>query len=76
VVLLTDGQSPTAGLQALAQTMNGEHMTLTTIGFGTSTDEQTLKMLSSTASGRYYKVIDPSALSRVFTREVELVLGP
>lgn len=75
VVLLTDGMSPVAGLQTLATTMNGEHMTITTIGVGTSTDEQTLKMLSSTGSGRYYKVVDVTMLPRIFTREIDILSG-
>ncbi len=76
VVLLTDGQSPIAGLQTLAQTMNGEHTTITTIGYGSSIDAQTLEMISKTASGRYFHVMDPSALTRVFTRDVEMTLTP
>ncbi len=76
VVLLTDGMSPVAGLQALASTMNNEHMTITTIGVGTSTDEQTLKMISSTGTGRYYKVIDVTQLPRIFTREIDMLIGP
>jgi secreted protein with Ig-like and vWFA domain len=75
IVLLTDGQSPVAGLQSLAQTMNGEHVTLTTIGYGSSVDEQTLKMLSTTASGRYYHVMDPNALTTVFGRDVDATLN-
>jgi len=76
ILLLTDGQSPTAGLQQLAQTMSIEHMTLSTVGFGSSTDEQTLKMLASTTSGRYYRVTDATALAGVFSREVDRVLAP
>ena len=75
IVLLTDGQSPVAGLQSLAQTMNGEHITLTTIGYGSSVDEQTLKMLSSTMSGVYFHVMDPNALTTVFTRDVDRTLA-
>jgi secreted protein with Ig-like and vWFA domain len=76
VVLMTDGMSPIAGLQQLAQTMNGEHMTITTIGYGTSTDEQTLKMISSTAAGRYFHVGDPTAFTNVFSRDVDMTLAP
>ena len=76
VVLMTDGMSPIAGLQQLAQTMNGEHMTITTIGYGTSLDEQTLKMLSSTAAGRYFHVGDPTAFTTVFSRDVDITLAP
>lgn len=76
VVLLTDGMSPTAGLKQLATTMSGEHMTLTTVGVGTDTDEQLLKDLSSTANGRYYRVADVTTLPRIFAREIDLALAP
>jgi len=75
IVLLTDGQSPIAGLQSLAQTMSGEHVTLSTIGYGSSIDEQTLKMLSNTGSGRYYHVMDPTSLTTVFSRDVDATLN-
>ncbi|HEX4512108.1 MAG TPA: VWA domain-containing protein [Polyangiaceae bacterium] len=76
VILLTDGQSPIAGIQMLAQTMNSEHITITTIGYGSSVDAQTLRMISDTASGRYFNVMDPNALTRVFTRDVDMTLRP
>ena len=75
VVLLTDGQSPTAGIQTLAQRMNGEHITITTIGYGSDVDESTLKMISSTAAGRYFHVMDPSATATVFARDVDMTLN-
>jgi Mg-chelatase subunit ChlD len=75
VVLLTDGQSPIAGLQTLATRMNGEHITITTIGYGSDVDENTLKMISSTASGRYFHVMDPSATTTVFSRDVDMTLN-
>ncbi len=76
VILLTDGQSPTAGMQQLAQAMSTSHTTITTVGLGSGVDEQTLRMLSNTGNGRYYHVGDVTALTRVFTREVEVTLGP
>ena len=76
VVLLTDGQSPVAGLQTLVQTMAAAHETLTTAGLGSDVDEQTLRSLSSTGTGRYYHVVDPKALARIFTREIDLALAP
>jgi hypothetical protein len=60
----------------LAQTMNSEHITITTIGYGSSVDAQTLRMISDTASGRYFNVMDPNALTRVFTRDVDMTLRP
>jgi len=76
VILLTDGMSPVAGLQTLAQTMVAAHETLTTAGLGDDVDEQTLRALSATGTGRYYHVVDPTMLARIFTREVDLALTP
>ena len=76
VLLLTDGQSPAAGLQSLAQTMGSQHITITTVGLGTDIDENLLKDISSAASGRYFHVVDLTAVATVFTRDVELTLRP
>jgi Ca-activated chloride channel family protein len=53
-----------------------EHATLSTIGLGSDVDEAMLRMLASTAAGRYYAVNDATTLQRIFTREVEIALAP
>jgi Ca-activated chloride channel family protein len=73
VVLLTDGQAPSNGIRDLVQAMAAEEITVTTVGLGTGADETLLRMISDVGGGRYYKVLDPQSLPRIFTRETEMV---
>ncbi len=73
VILLTDGQAPQNGIRDLVQAMAAEGMTVSTVGLGGGVDENLLRMISDLGGGRFYKVIDPQSLPRVFTRETEMV---
>ncbi|MDP9001540.1 MAG: VWA domain-containing protein, partial [Myxococcota bacterium] len=73
VVLLTDGQAPQNGIHDLVQAMGAENMTVTTVGLGGGVDESLLRSIAEAGGGRFYKVADPQALPRIFTRETELV---
>jgi hypothetical protein len=43
------------------------------VGLGGGVDENLLRMISDLGGGRFYKVVDPQSLPRVFTRETEMV---
>lgn len=73
VILLTDGQAPNNGIRDLVQAMVAEGMTVSTVGLGGGVDEGLLRMVSDMGGGRFYKVLDPQSLPRVFTRETEMV---
>jgi Ca-activated chloride channel family protein len=73
VVLLTDGQAPQNGIRDLVQAMAAEDITVTTVGLGGGADESLLRMISDVGGGRFYKVLDPQSLPRIFTRETEMV---
>ncbi|HEX3770824.1 MAG TPA: VWA domain-containing protein [Polyangiaceae bacterium] len=73
VVLLTDGQAPQNGIRDLVQAMAAEEITVTTVGLGGGVDESLLRMVSDVGGGRFYKVLDPQSLPRIFTRETEMV---
>jgi Ca-activated chloride channel family protein len=73
VILLTDGQAPQNGIRELVQAMAAEGMTVSTVGLGTGIDDSLLRTISDLGGGRFYKVTDPQALPRVFTRETEMV---
>lgn len=73
VILLTDGQAPSAGIHDLGQTMAGEGITISTVGLGSGVDEALLRGLSDSAGGRFYRVMDAQSLPRIFTRETELI---
>jgi uncharacterized membrane protein len=73
VVLLTDGQAPQAGIRDLVQAMAAENITVTTVGLGGGIDEGMLRTIAEVGGGRFYRVVDPQALPRIFTRETEMV---
>ena len=73
VILLTDGQAPQNGIRDLVQAMAAEGMTVSTVGLGAGIDDGLLRMISDLGGGRFYKVVDPQSLPRVFTKETEMV---
>jgi len=73
IVLLTDGVAPQTGIRDLVQAMSAEGMTVSTVGLGQGIDDQLLRMISDLGGGRFYKVVDPQSLPRVFTKETEMV---
>ncbi|MGO9839305.1 MAG: VWA domain-containing protein [Polyangiaceae bacterium] len=73
LILLTDGQSPQAGIHDLVQAMASENITVSSVGLGGGVDENLLRMISDVGGGRFYRVADPQSLPRIFTRETEIV---
>jgi Ca-activated chloride channel family protein len=73
VILLTDGQAPSGGIRDLTQAMVAEGITVSSVGLGGGVDETLLRMVADLGGGRFYKVLDPQSLPRVFTRETEMV---
>jgi uncharacterized membrane protein len=73
VLLLTDGQAPQNGIRDLVQAMSAESVTVSTVGLGAGVDDGLLRMIADVGGGRFYKVVDPQSLPRVFTKETEMV---
>lgn len=71
VILLTDGQSPKAGLTEIVQNLVAESITLTIVGLGPDVDTELLQYLAGRGGGRYHAATDPKTLPRIFTREAE-----
>ena len=71
VILLTDGRAPTGGIHDLATAMASESISITTVGLGGDVDDELLKMIATTAGGRYHAVQDPNMLPRIFTKDAE-----
>jgi Ca-activated chloride channel homolog len=71
VVLLTDGQSPVEGLQAVASAIANDGATLSTIGLGGGTDQRLLEELAGRGNGRAHHVADSNALPGVMKREID-----
>ena len=78
VILLTDGQSmgnPEHGYE-LARKMNTAGISVSTISVGDSADQSTLEHIAEAGGGRFYPVVDPNTLPRIFIRDVRVVRKP
>jgi Ca-activated chloride channel family protein len=73
VILLTDGQASQNGIRELVQAMSAEGITVSTVGLGAGIDDSLLRTIADLGGGRFYKVVDPQSLPRVFTKETEMV---
>lgn len=74
VILLTDGEAPNGGIRDLAQAMAAEGITISTVGLGSGSGDTLLRNdIAEPGGGRFYKVMNPQELPRVFTRETEMV---
>ncbi len=76
VVCLTDGESPTEGLEQLVASMARDNIQLTTIAVGDEADEETLRRLAEIGGGRFYPVRNPRTLPRVLVDSVQVVNEP
>ncbi|UJF35106.1 VWA domain-containing protein [Paenibacillus hexagrammi] len=74
IILLTDGQSSTnQSYQALAQSMQQQNVTMSTVAIGTDADQTLLKLLAELAKGRYYAAVDETTIPAIFSREAVLI---
>ncbi|WP_019638472.1 VWA domain-containing protein [Paenibacillus fonticola] len=74
IILLTDGQSAiNSGYNELLNTMNDNHMTMSTVAVGDGADTQLLESLARGAKGRYYFVKDATTLPTIFSREAAVI---
>lgn len=71
VVFLSDGQAPSASVIEAVGKIRDAGATVSTIALGSSADGTLLKKMSDEGKGRFYAVSDPTALSKIFVREVQ-----
>ncbi|MHC4106831.1 MAG: VWA domain-containing protein, partial [Planctomycetota bacterium] len=76
VVCLTDGQSPTAGLDQIVKAMAADGIKLTTIAVGDEADRVTLERLAEIGGGTFYTVRNPRILPRVLVDSVQVINKP
>jgi len=75
VILLTDGQAPKAGIDALVRQMRRSGMTVSTVGVGSDVDRGLLESIADRGGGRSYFTDRPETLPRIFVRETHLIAG-
>lgn len=73
VVVLTDGQTQEESLDALAESMRADGISVSAIGLGEDVNRGLLVQLATRAGGRSYFTRDPARVPRLFTAEAELV---
>jgi uncharacterized protein with von Willebrand factor type A (vWA) domain len=70
VLLLTDGEAPDDGIDALVADMLQAHITISAVGIGDA-DAALLRRITDRGLGRLYLVKDPTAITNVFVRDAE-----
>jgi uncharacterized protein with von Willebrand factor type A (vWA) domain len=74
MLVLTDGQSATQGIDDLLRAMASDKITISTVAFGSNSDEAFLKKIAERGTGRFWRVNDATQLPRTFEAEVKQAL--
>jgi Ca-activated chloride channel homolog len=69
VILLSDGQSPEAGVSALLGDMRDADITVSSVGVGAGAGKDFLRRVASRGRGRYYYSHDGTDVPRIFSRD-------
>jgi uncharacterized membrane protein len=71
VILLSDGQSPEQGVDALLGDMRGGDITVSAVGVGAGAGKDFLRRVASRGRGRYYFSQDGTDVPRIFSRDTK-----
>jgi Ca-activated chloride channel homolog len=69
VILLSDGQSPEAGVDALLADMRDADITVSAVGVGAGAGKDFLRRVASRGRGRFYFSQDGTDVPRIFSRD-------
>ncbi|MBI5609076.1 MAG: VWA domain-containing protein [Deltaproteobacteria bacterium] len=75
VLLMTDGQAPRAGIDALVRQMRRGNITVSAVGVGGDVDRNLLESIADRGGGRAYFTDRPENLPRIFVRETKMLHG-
>ena len=73
VILLSDGQSPENGINALLGDMRDADITVSSVGVGAGAGKDLLRRIASRGRGRFYYSHDGTDVPRIFSRETREV---
>ncbi len=73
IIVLTDGQSPRAGIVELASQAALERITISTIAVGNGSDETLLRDIADTAGGNHYVTVSPQSIPKLLLKETSEV---
>lgn len=75
VIVMTDGQAPRQGIDALVRQMRRSGVTVSSVGVGSDVDRSLLEAIADRGGGRSYFTDRPETLPRIFVRETKLIAG-
>ncbi|MDX2022705.1 MAG: VWA domain-containing protein [Deltaproteobacteria bacterium] len=73
MVVLSDGHTPSAGMQELIGDLSGANITLSTVALGSGADAGFLRRLADQGGGRSHITDDPARVPRIFANEIAAV---
>ncbi|MCX4240098.1 VWA domain-containing protein [Paraliomyxa miuraensis] len=73
VILLSDGQSPEGGINALIGDMRDADITVSSVGVGAGAGKDLLRRVANRGRGRFYFSQDGTDVPRIFSRETREV---
>lgn len=76
VIVLTDGQTPQENVAALVTRMKQRGITTTGVAVGPDADRLLLAEIGQRGGGKFYHVLSPRAIPRIFMREARRVAMP
>ncbi|HEX4412623.1 MAG TPA: VWA domain-containing protein [Lacipirellulaceae bacterium] len=76
VVVLTDGQTAKSDFDSLVSSMHQKGITTTGIAVGRDADRVLLGNIAQRGGGKFYQVLSPNAIPRIFMREARRVSLP
>ena len=77
IIILSDGQFPSRGLEYLQEINNLKNngITVSAIAIGLDADVPTLKTLANQGSGQFYQTNSPSKLPEIFLQDIKVAVG-
>jgi len=69
VILLTDGHSSPGDFDGIAGDMVAARITLSSVAVGDGADQELLKRMAETGSGRFYLCEEPNSIPQIFAKE-------
>jgi hypothetical protein len=76
VIALTDGQTPPAAFNQLANKLQQAGVTTSGVAVGPDADQRLLSNLAKAGGGKFYYLKNPKAIPRIFMREARRVAMP
>ena len=76
MIVLTDGQTPSADFLRLTRQMSDRGITVTTVAVGQDADIRLLNQIATMGRGKFYQVTSPKAIPRIFMLEARRVARP